>query len=351
MPVITVGSSKTYSDPQDAWDTLHASDQGGDVFVDCDAEDYPILNVTTDSFNEWTFRTVSQSYDGTATTEDLLARINRLIIGSAVSNFLTIEDISIYSSNVFLNPLTCQGNNNQFNRLIVQQTTSNVPTVLNSAAITNTNYLNCVILGGNDVVNSGFNQGATKTNCLIANGSDKGVEASGGVGVNIVDSCFVFNNGSLDLDTGQLTIINTATEDTTGNFTGFGSSECVNFAGRDYRIKLDSTLPAGVGAFFETSSGIAITVTETLNSFSDSSVLSITGVDEISVSVTEVLNSFLDGSNVTIAKDITVEVTEVLASFIDSSFVRLPTNWVDKPVVETTYTVKTPVNTIWTDKG
>ena len=59
----------------------------------------------------------------------------------------------------------------------------------------------------------------------------------------------------------------------------------------------------------------------------------------------------IDGSNVTIAKDITVNVTEVLASFIDNSVLRLPTNWVDKPAVVTSYTVKTPPTTIWIDKG
>ena len=96
MPTITVGTGKTYTTPQIAWDTLHTSDQGSDVIVDCDAEDYPILNITTNSVNKWTFRTVSQQYDGTGTTEDLLARFNRTIIGSAVSNFLTIEDISIF---------------------------------------------------------------------------------------------------------------------------------------------------------------------------------------------------------------------------------------------------------------
>ena len=125
---------------------------------------------------------------------------------------------------------------------------------------------------------------------------------------------------------------------------------------------------------FSGGSGVTVTVTETLNSFTDTSILSITSGNvllanitetlnafsdlsvvnvsaNIDATVTEVLNSFLDGSNVTIAKDITVNVTEVLASFIDNSVLRLPTNWVDKPAVVTSCTVKTPPTTIWIDKG
>jgi len=94
---------------------------------------------------------------------------------------------------------------------------------------------------------------------------------------------------------------------------------------------------------------VAVSVTEVLSSFLDSSVINLSA--NIDVTVTEVLNSFLDGSNVTIAKDITIEVTEVLASFTDNSFIKLPAVWTNKPAVITNYTVKTPVITIWTDKG
>lgn len=265
MPTITIGTGKTYSSPIAAWNALSGSDQGGDVIAEMDAEDYPAFNPTTNSVNKWTFKDAVTTYDFTASTEDLLARIDRVIIGSAVSNDLTMQDLSIYSSNVFQSPFTCSANNNQFNRLIIQQAATNNSTVLNSASITATNYDHCVILGGSDAAISGFNQGATKTNCIIAGANDKGVEASAGTGVNIVDKCFVFNNGGLDLDTGQLTITETATEDGTGTYTGYTSSECVDFANRNYLLKASSALatiasggPVGVGV--EASTGVTLIV-------------------------------------------------------------------------------------------
>ena len=172
-----------------------------------------------------------------------------------------------------------------------------------------------------------------------------------------------------------------------------------NYAAGDYRIKPASSVgAAGAGAFINSGGGgISVTVTEvlnsftdtsninidynvsaiiteTLNSFGDTSVISVTSgqvvnltvtetlsaftdVSNINVSaniellVTEVLNSFLDGANVTIAKDITLQVTEVFNSFADNSSVRLPANWVDKIKVTTTYTTQTPVSTTWIDKG
>jgi hypothetical protein len=94
---------------------------------------------------------------------------------------------------------------------------------------------------------------------------------------------------------------------------------------------------------------VSIDVTETFNPFIDSSVLNLSA--NINALVTEVLNSFLDSSNATIAKDLQAQVTEAFNSFNDNSFLRLPTNWNDKPVAVTNYTTQTPVNTIWTDKG
>tara|TARA_R110000772_G_scaffold84847_1_gene178807 strand:+ start:497 stop:1741 length:1245 start_codon:yes stop_codon:yes gene_type:complete len=217
------------------------------------------------------------------------------------------------------------------------------------------------------------------------------------------------------LDSGAVSLVNFCRilENANANEFGAGSSdnivnidssaEFVNLAGGDYRIKSTSTYAtdgqAGglIGPFLEASSGISLTVTEvlnsftdtsninidynvsaiiteTLNSFGDTSVISVTSgqvvnltvtetlsaftdVSNINVSaniellVTEVLNSFLDGANVTIAKDITLQVTELLNSFADNSSLRLPANWVDKIKVATTYTTQTPVSTTWIDKG
>jgi hypothetical protein len=94
---------------------------------------------------------------------------------------------------------------------------------------------------------------------------------------------------------------------------------------------------------------VTLSITETLSTFSDSSVINVSA--NVDLLVTEVLNSFLDGSNVTIAKDITLQVTEIFNSFADNSSLRLPANWTDKPKVATSYTIQTPTSTIWTDKG
>ena len=94
---------------------------------------------------------------------------------------------------------------------------------------------------------------------------------------------------------------------------------------------------------------VNLTVTETLSAFTDVSNINVSA--NIELLVTEVLNSFLDGANVTIAKDITLQVTEVFNSFADNSSVRLPANWVDKIEVTTTYTTQTPTSTTWIDKG
>lgn len=297
MPTITIGSTKTYATPQIAWDTLSGSDQGGTVVAEIDAEDYPVLNITSNSVNPWIFKGLTE-YDGTGTTEDLLPRFNRTIISSALTTQLEIQDVSVYSSNVFQTPWVCSADNNQFSRLIIQQTAVNNPTVQNSAGIVNTDYQNCVILGGADAVRSGFAQGATKTNCLIAGANDKGVEASGGSGINIVDKCFVFENGGSDLDVGQMTITDTATEDGTGTYTGYTKAECVDFDNRDYRTKSTSALAtiAGgsfVGAFLESSSGITLTVDDINSSQTLSSVTLTLGGESISV------NDILSAQNLT----------------------------------------------------
>lgn len=249
MPTVTVGTGKTYASPQAAWDALSASDQGGTVTALCDGEDYPALDISVDSFNPWVFKSTT-TYDFTAATEDLLARINRVIIGSAVTNNLTIEDVSVYSSNVFLIPWTCSANNARFNRLIIQQSTFNTQTVANNAEMLNTIYTKCVVLGGADSVRSGFGHGAKKVNCIFANSSDKGVEGSGGSGINIAEDCFSFNNTGIDYDTGQMTITTSASEDTTGTYTGYASAECVDFAGRNYLLKSTSALATISGGSF-----------------------------------------------------------------------------------------------------
>lgn len=96
---------------------------------------------------------------------------------------------------------------------------------------------------------------------------------------------------------------------------------------------------------------ISIAVTEVLGSFSDLSLLNVSQTAGVDISVTELLNSFSDGSNVTISKDITLDVTEILTDFSDNSSVKLPVTWSVKQSVETIWGVKDKSSTIWIKKG
>lgn len=321
MPTVTVGTGKTYASPQAAWDALSASDQGGTVTALCDGEDYPALDISVDSLNPWVFKSTT-TYDFTAATEDLLARINRVIIGSAVTNNLTIEDVSVYSSNVFLIPWTCSANNARFNRLIIQQSTFNTQTVANNAEMLNTIYTKCVVLGGADSVRSGFGHGAKKVNCIFANSSDKGVEGSGGSGINIAEDCFSFNNTGIDYDTGQMTITTSASEDTTGTYTGYTSAECVDFAGRNYLLKSTSALATISGGSFvgvgvEASGGVTVNPTlGTIEYTSNDSVVTISG----SIDITSTLGAInYESSGTTIGLTGSVDVIATLGTISYSS--------------------------------
>ena len=192
------------------------------------------------------------------------------------------------------------------------------------------------------------------------------------VGGNNATGVNMPTDGSAWLDLGGSGVTVTATE----TLNSFIDSSAINI---DYNV---SAIITEVLQPFSDSSlvtvtpkvSITATVTETLNTFSDNSVITITEAGNLAVNVTEtlssfadtstinvsanvglliteVLNSFLDGSNVTISKNITVSVTEVLSSFSDNSFVRLPVMWVDKPITVTNYTIQDPVTTNWTDKG
>lgn len=153
--------------------------------------------------------------------------------------------------------------------------------------------------------------------------------------------------GSAWLEVGGAVVTVTVTE----TLNSFTDSANVNI---DYNVSLAVTeafKPFTDSAIVSvTSNGsVVASVTETLNPFNDSAVVNVSA--NISALVTEVLNSFLDGANVTIAKDITLEVTEVFASFTDDSLIKLPTDWSDKAVVVTNYTTQTKVTTNWIDKG
>ncbi|WGH49876.1 hypothetical protein [Alishewanella phage vB_AspM_Slickus01] len=67
----------------------------------------------------------------------------------------------------------------------------------------------------------------------------------------VVDSTFIVNASNACI-IGNVPTTNTATEDTTGEFTGYTTSAFVDFANGDYRIRVGSPLhKLGIGAFFQ----------------------------------------------------------------------------------------------------
>lgn len=71
---------------------------------------------------------------------------------------------------------------------------------------------------------------------------------------------------------------------------------------------------------------ITATVTETLSSFSDNSVITIDEAGSVAVNVTETLSAFKDSSVIDVSANIGVLVTEVLNSFLDGSNVTISKN-------------------------
>lgn len=178
-------------------------------------------------------------------------------------------------------------------------------------------------------------------------GAYETVSGGGGISLSVTEVLNPFSDSSIVNIDANVSIavtetLNPFTDSSTINVTPAVSIEA------SVTEVLNSFSDSSVIAIVE-AGNVALNVTETLSAFTDSSVLNISA--NVNVNITEVLNSFLDGSNVTIAKDISIQVTEVLASFTDNSFVRMPTAWVDKTPESTTYTIKPPVTTNWTDKG
>ena len=95
---------------------------------------------------------------------------------------------------------------------------------------------------------------ATIDNCLTF-GSIDGVLSI--FSASTVRDTFAFQSSNLDYNnSNNPLLINNASQDASGNFTGYTSDELVDFANGDYRIKQTSDLFAlGIGAFFEEGGG------------------------------------------------------------------------------------------------
>lgn len=259
MPTsITVGNghgAPDYATAQLAWDALSGSDQGGTVTAECLGDCGSTFTASGASSNPWVFQTQGVVYDGT--NESSLAVMNRVSLQTAI----TVRNMMFKTGNAFVQSLIVNADNILAENFRLIQQGANVAGLSVSTALTGTSVNNFVRSGGLDGIASGFNDGTSVSNYINFGAADKGFEAAGSVGVQILTDGFSFNNGGADYDTGQLTINTCASEDGTGTYTGYTSAELVNFAGNDFRTKSTSalaTLGSGgsfIGAFLEAGGG------------------------------------------------------------------------------------------------
>ena len=199
------------------------------------------------------------TWDGA--NDSLLANTDRLIIstGSGIS----VEDLRIFTNNQFVSALNYNADFILMDRVVLDNTTAGLNAIDINGGFANGHIRNFAARGGADAVMAGFNQGTNITNGLVYGAVDKGIEGSTSTPMVITD-VFSFNNGGQDIDSaGGFTLVDCATEDLTGTYTGYTSSELVNFAIGNLQTKSTSFLATAgnpfIGAFLEASSGISVT--------------------------------------------------------------------------------------------
>tara|TARA_R110000764_G_scaffold10764_2_gene32829 strand:+ start:335 stop:1771 length:1437 start_codon:yes stop_codon:yes gene_type:complete len=194
-------------------------------------------------------------FDGT--NDSSLANTDRLTISSGSG--INVEDLRIFTNNQFVSALNYNADFILMDRVVFDNETAGVNAIDINGAFTNGHIRNFVARGGADAVMAGFNQGTNLTNGLVYGAVDKGVEGSSSTPMVLTD-IFSFNNGGQDIDSaGGFTLVDAATEDATGTYTGYTSAELVNLASGDLRTKSTSDLATlgtpFIGAFLESGGG------------------------------------------------------------------------------------------------
>ncbi len=335
MPTFLVGDGHGGSEDYATCDLCYAAesqtDDGNPLIMEC-LGDVGRFSPTGPSINGVIIRTQGVTYDGS--NQSSLAQGDRFDFNATSANALApivVHDMYIDNrGQAFTRAVDVNVDFVTLFNLRVISLAANAPGLGVTVQCPNSSLSTSVISGGPDVVSWGFQDGMNIENVLIFGGGDKGLEASSSLAFEIKDS-FSTGNGGSDLDTGTVTITTCATGDTTGTFTGYTTAELVDFASDDFRTKSISplaTLGTGgsfIGAFLESGgpTGVSITTTEVLNSFSDSVTADIS--INVQLSVTESLQSFVDVANVNITPNVVIDVnvTETLNSYDDLSQVQI----------------------------
>jgi hypothetical protein len=319
----TVGTGKDY-----ATANLYNAGEGGvdpgagfTAFAECSGYLGSGANINGTFIRGVTFRG-DVAWDGT--NDSSLSNIEQLTISTGTG--VNVQDLRIFTNNQFVSALNYNADFILMNRVVLDNTTAGINAIDINGAFTNGHIRNFVARGGLDTVMAGFNQGTNLTNGLVYGATDKGVEGSSSASMIITD-VFAFNNGGQDIDSaGGFTLNDVATEDLTGTYTGYTSSELVNFATGNLQTGSTSDLATlgspFIGAILEASSGISLTVTELGPSFSDSINISLSA--NITSTITESGPSFADNISATLSTlTIQASITESGPLFTESASINV----------------------------
>ena len=238
------------------------------------------------------------AFDGT--NDSLLSSAERLTISAGSG--INVEDLRIFTNNQYISALNYNADFIVMDRVVFDNETSALHALDINGAFPNGHIRNFIARGGVDAIMSGFSGGTNLTNGLVYGAVDKGIEGSNGTTM-LLNKVLSFNNGGQDIDSsGGFTLIDCATEDSTGNFTGYTSAELVGFASGDLRTKSTSDLASlgtpFIGAFLE-AGGSTIEVTGNTASFDYSAVpasIDLTGSIEVTGSTANFDYSAITGS-------------------------------------------------------
>ena len=200
-------------------------------------------------------------YDGETNHQDLALCDAGLTIGTAN---VTVNDLWLDGPTNFFQSarIANNGTSDSFfdNCYISAKPTNTTGVIISANSGINRGFRRCVIdFNGRSVgYSTGWGTNVTFDGNIFKNYTTTAVRSiSGGGGDrHFINNIAVEGTGS-DLNITQFaTFENNATLDSTGQYTGYGKAEFVDFDGGDYRIKSTSDLHAlGIGAFFEEGGG------------------------------------------------------------------------------------------------
>ncbi|MDP5205489.1 hypothetical protein ORI99_00290 [Alishewanella sp. SMS9] len=196
-------------------------------------------------------------YDGS--NESALAFANNRI-NITVAN-VVVEDLSIAQSSNFLNTAVANGSGVVYRRCRIRHLGAHGTSYAALQALNGGTAENCVAsTAGARITNHSFNNPLTFSNCLFFGSTGIGVGPIYSTFQTVIN-CFSFNNAGDDYFGANPSdeTFDCASEDLTGNETGYTSAECVDFDNNDFRIKSTSDLHAlNIGAFFESAGGDSV---------------------------------------------------------------------------------------------